>query len=200
MSERSCDFWGITDNSQFNFHLQSYFLVFRSTVTRSGVFEEFWKDVRPLKRKQDVISSYEIRLSPLLMNERFEACVYFESTYSDVINTNKIALVKAARSLLRTRGSVNAFLEAYGNHRTLNKPHYFWREMIRRKAPFVKIELLKLNPNQQEIEGVLPEIQRVSSYPVTLIENHLRRIAPTALKICKRWSFARGDLWVGKTF
>jgi rhamnosyltransferase len=181
MAERPCAFWGITDNKQLNFHLQSYFLVFRSSVTHSSTFEKFWKQVQPLKNKQDVIVNYEIRLTPWLMAEGFEPQAYFRPTFWDGIKTYRIALGRASAALCAARGNVKAFAQTYRTCRTLNKTHYFWKEMIRRNAPFVKIELLKTNPERRRIAGVLSEIQRSSDYPVRLIRDHQRRINRTSL-------------------
>ena len=43
-----CDFWGITDSSEINYHLQSYFLVFKKNVIQSNTFKIFWDGVKIL--------------------------------------------------------------------------------------------------------------------------------------------------------
>ncbi len=47
MKTVSCDFWGVTDNYELDWHLQSYFLVFRREVFASEAFAAFWRTVLP---------------------------------------------------------------------------------------------------------------------------------------------------------
>src|SRR5262249_1949876 len=42
MTEDGCDFWGMTDNFEYRWHLQSYFLVFKREVLRSEAFRSFF--------------------------------------------------------------------------------------------------------------------------------------------------------------
>jgi lipopolysaccharide biosynthesis protein len=58
-----CDFWGLTDNSRFAPHLQSYFLVFRRRVLHSQCFKDFWPAVLPYADKLQVVLSYEVGLT-----------------------------------------------------------------------------------------------------------------------------------------
>ena len=179
MRHRSCDFWGITDNLQIHYHLQSYFLVFKADVIRSRAFETFWRTVQPLVNKQEVISRYEAGLTSWLMKNDFKPAAYFKPKLSDLLKANTIALKKARWASMKEANKVQTFLETYKNcrkSRKLNKTHYFWLEMVHQKAPFLKIELLKTNPERREISEVLPEIQNASTYPVTLIRQHQKRI------------------------
>lgn len=62
------DFWGNTQNTKFNPHLQSYFLVFRRPVLRSKSFETFLNGVKAQPHHSLYITEYEIKLTPYLEN------------------------------------------------------------------------------------------------------------------------------------
>lgn len=72
-----CDFWGLTDNDELGWHLQSYFLVFRKTVLHSARFADFWRSVLPYKNKSQVIFSYEIGLTGWLEEGGFSGKAIF---------------------------------------------------------------------------------------------------------------------------
>jgi lipopolysaccharide biosynthesis protein len=76
MSEKDCDFWGMTESNQISYHLQSYFLVFRKSVLLSLVFQTFWKNVAIQASKMTIIRTYEVGLSKVLLEAGFKAGVY----------------------------------------------------------------------------------------------------------------------------
>ncbi len=62
------DFWGNTQNSTFNPHLQSYFLVLRRPVLRSKNFDAFINNIKAQPHHSLYITEYEIKLTPMLQN------------------------------------------------------------------------------------------------------------------------------------
>lgn len=66
MSERKVDFWGITQNSEFCNHIQSYFFVLQKKSFLSTAFKEFIESVKIENCVQDVIKNYEIKLTSTL--------------------------------------------------------------------------------------------------------------------------------------
>jgi len=71
MAGRNHDFWGLTQNSQFGAHLQSFFVVFSKKVFCSHVFSEFMLSVRSEQSVQDVILNYEVGLTRVLAESGF---------------------------------------------------------------------------------------------------------------------------------
>ena len=71
MKNQECDFWGITESNVLNYHLQSYFLVFRKQVLSSLIFKNFFDTIKILKNKNDIIEQYEIGLSQQLLRNSF---------------------------------------------------------------------------------------------------------------------------------
>src|SRR4051794_2124549 len=71
MSDDPCDFWGMTDNFEFRWHLQSYFLVFKREVARSEAFRRFFESVLPYRSKGPVVLGYEVGLTTFLVDSGF---------------------------------------------------------------------------------------------------------------------------------
>ena len=79
------DVWGITDTTQFGYHLQSYCLGFRHGCLQEPPLRRFWRDVRVERSREDVIWRNEIGFSRLLRRERFvtEAAIPYRTVVDD---------------------------------------------------------------------------------------------------------------------
>lgn len=79
------DVWGITDTTQFGYHLQSYCLGFRRGCLQEPPLRRFWRDIRVERSKEDVIWRNEIGFSRLLRRERFvtEAAIPYRTVVAD---------------------------------------------------------------------------------------------------------------------
>lgn len=76
----NCDFWGMTDCYLFNnYHLQSYFLVFKSNIIRNNEFYNWFLSVKKQQNVDDVIKSYEIKLTEFLNHLGFSSCAFIKS-------------------------------------------------------------------------------------------------------------------------
>jgi lipopolysaccharide biosynthesis protein len=65
MSE-SYDFWGLTENYEHKYHLQSYFLHANQKVLASQNWANFWNGLILYENKLDIVSNYEIELTQTL--------------------------------------------------------------------------------------------------------------------------------------
>ncbi len=177
MQNNKCDFWGITDNTDMSYHLQSYFLVFKKNVIQSDTFKTFWEQVKVLKNKDNIIEKYEIGLTKSLLGSGFLSAVYvnFKVTNTQTLQVflkkltpakiiNKVIAIGYGKDKLKRIGKINA-------------THYFWKELLlSERIPFIKIELLRDNPMQININDVEQVIQEVFDYDTQLIKNHLDRM------------------------
>lgn len=108
MENKECDFWGMTENTQISgtTHLQSYFLVFRSTILKTKALQEFFEE-RPLQAsRQEAIRLYEVQLTRFLRDCGFKPLAYvpirryFRHEYNpttrplDLLRKFKVPLVK----------------------------------------------------------------------------------------------------------
>ncbi len=84
------DCFGITDNKECAYHLQSYFLVFSQAVFQQDFFDYFLKNVGQQKHKYDIIKEYEVGLSELLIrNNKKLYAIFGRDLVQDYSNKNK---------------------------------------------------------------------------------------------------------------
>jgi lipopolysaccharide biosynthesis protein len=72
MTDDPCDFWGMTDNFEHHWHLQSYFLVFKRRVVESPTLRMFFDSVLPYRAAGPIILSYEVGLTSFLAENGFK--------------------------------------------------------------------------------------------------------------------------------
>ncbi|HVF16759.1 MAG TPA: rhamnan synthesis F family protein, partial [Steroidobacteraceae bacterium] len=79
----SADLIGLTCNPDPHEHLQSFYLVFNERLLRSQLFDAFMRRVVNMPRKESVVTSYELWLSPFFQRNGFNAETLFPniSTY-----------------------------------------------------------------------------------------------------------------------
>ena len=157
-----CDFWGVTDSHELDWHLQSYFLVFRAEVLHSEVFLEFWKSVLPYASKRQVIRSYEIGLSCFLQEHGFvgEALVCVD----DLFLAGPLRLVST--------------------YRRENPTKFYALRCIEHGMPFVKAEVLRDNPGRVSLRALYRAIEKrgyerdliVFDRPVSKPRTFIRRV------------------------
>jgi rhamnosyltransferase len=75
MDDRTCDFWGMTDSLEIEYHIQSFFLVFRKSMLKSGKVARFFASILPYRHKWQVIRSYELGLTHFFLDEGFVPAV-----------------------------------------------------------------------------------------------------------------------------
>ena len=177
MQKVSCDFWGITDNTDMGYHLQSYFLVFRKSVLKSSAFKTFWNEVKVLHNKDDIIEKYEVGLSKALLDNGFNAAVF--ATYTPTYLQKVVPYIKKLTPKKIYRNIYMLFTHRQKLKRIgrLNQTHYFWKDLLLSgKMPFIKIELLRDNPLNINVTDVENTLSLISDYDISLINNHLSRM------------------------
>jgi rhamnosyltransferase len=178
MGKKDCDFWGMTDNYEIAYHLQSYFLVFKKSVINSEGFKDFWNGVTPERTKDEVIRKYELGLTESLMSAGFKPCAYAPIPPS-IGRAIKVKAQSAFRRPSQTLKTLSRMLSKRGqvNYAGLNPTHFFWKELIvKYRMPFVKIDLLRDNRLNINIKGYEDIIRKYSNYDLDLIRKHLQRV------------------------
>jgi lipopolysaccharide biosynthesis protein len=179
MNFLEADVWGITDNWQRHFHLQSYFLFFGRRALASPVFRRFWRRLRYVQAKSWVVEHYEIGLTRALLHAGLRCRALFPyrvaaTTLVDAVQRATADLPALARPRQRFAAALVAAVE---KGRPLNASHYFWDHLISRMGcPFLKRDLLRKNPAR--IPGLIrwrEIIQTASKYDTDLIVRHLER-------------------------
>lgn len=181
MNMAEADVWGVTDNWEQHFHLQSYFLLFGRQALAADGFRRFWAHVRHVQAKQWIIDRYEIGLTRAMIQSGLRCRAAFPYR---LVATSLIEAVQAdAESAGSARGSehrrrfMDGLVQAIESGVPLNSSHFFWEHLIvRMGCPFLKQELLRDNP--VHVPGVLyweKAVQSVSKYDTDLIARHLER-------------------------
>lgn len=157
--DHRADAWGMTDSREHGYHLQSYFLLFRTAALASPAFAAFWRAVRPVQSRQWVIHHYEVGLTQHLQRAGLRCGALFPCD-----------MVMAAGPPPTDGKPVNVM-------------HVHWDRLITAMAcPFIKRELLLYNPLKVgRVSRWRDVIRGASSYDTELIARHLcaqRRYGP----------------------
>ena len=177
----SANLLGLTASTEIAFHLQSYFLVFRSPLLSSTCFTDFWKELEPLGDKQQIIEEQEVGLTQFFLSRGYTVDAIYDRKGKD----SPQRVLRASTyygDALRRRWRDPEFWRAVrqvlfrGRRLGVNPTHADWRYLLEELAfPFLKIELLRDNPKQLRDLDVWPQIvASQGGYPVGLIRDHLK--------------------------
>lgn len=177
MSPVEADVWGVTDNWDRQYHLQSYFLLFHAAALRSPALARFWDQVRYIQSKDWVIRRFEIGLTRAMLaaNLRVRAVFPYRTCAAalvDAVSNQGILTDK----LDATRAEyLKTLYQQIIAGRPLNATHFFWDYLIARMGfPFIKRELLQRNPARIPLLTFWERvIQENSLYDTSLITHHL---------------------------
>ncbi len=157
MAEEPCDAWGMTENVEIAWHLQSYFLAFRRPVLTSPLFKKFWASVLPFRDKEQVIRSYEVGLSRLLLDYGFRLRAFAPTQSLEIPGSSKLfnALGESLWARMRSR--------------RVNPTCGYPLPLLRAGMPFVKAEVLRDNPLGADLGPVLEAMEQ-AGFDMSLVE------------------------------
>ena len=144
------DVVGLTENNQFSYHLQSYFLVFNQCALHSKWFASFWSKVQPLKNKMQIIWRYEIGLSQTALQAGLKLAAIYQPL------NNKVSRVKN-RVVSRLFGATN--------------PTHLNATKIASAIGVAKVDLFRLGLSAKETSALV----RKNDFDFSLITNHVNR-------------------------
>lgn len=166
------DMWGATDSFAVRYHIQSYFIVYNRKVFLDPAFHAFWDTVRYDRtasklKKQQIIDNYEVGGSTHFVDALFRLGAMCSNA------AVRRYIVDAVKTRLADEPALHRFLLANANVRH-NSTHLYWDILIKHfRYPFIKRELLQVNPVQMIIADWDTLIASVSDYDVNLIAQHL---------------------------
>ena len=136
----SADVWGFTDSYQRNWHLQSYFLLFRSRALSSAAFRDYWRTLRLAKSRQWAIKAGELAISKQL----HAAGLRLRALYA----LNDLTGRSGQYTLMQSRafGALNQHsrLGEAMKGANINPAHGLWKHLIEaRQFPFLKRDLVR---------------------------------------------------------
>jgi len=133
-------FCGITKSYELTEHVQSYFFYFSSSMFKNKNILNWWKNIRALNKRQQIIDKYELGLSKIMKKNNFRLC----SIFTKNLNLKKTNLFHKIKQ--RYREIFYKDIKLYKK----NPMNYFWKD-IYWKFGLLKIELIKTNPKNIDI-------------------------------------------------
>ena len=151
------DVWGMTENYEIDYHLQSYFLYFNKRAITSEIFKNFWINVDLSATKDEVINKYEVGISKLFRDNGFKL-----GAYADINVISK---------------------DATHGRKVVNPLLVFAKPLIKKyQFPFFKRELIiKRNISKAydhlhfyvNVAGWRKAIKESTSYPMSYIDDFI---------------------------
>lgn len=130
MTGRQVDFWGLTQNSEFGDHVQSYFVVLSRKVFSSLAFRRFIHSVERQDSVHEVIQKYELGLTRTLAGEGYSWDTFINPRSPGMqpllaINTNPTVfpnfMAETGAQLVKVKSLKDADCNADGIHTTLGR-------------------------------------------------------------------------------
>jgi len=161
------DIVGMTQSYEKQYHLQSYFLLFKQKACQSDLFNEFWNRVEILNNKDEIIQKYEIGLS-----QEFLRNGYSIGAYCNMTTTCIDMVLHSEQKLKAIKRCIKYFFRGKLKQiKALNITHYLWEYIIvKKKFPFIKRELIDKNPQKLNIAHIDTVIKEYTQYPVELFQ------------------------------
>lgn len=180
MDAKTADIWGLTDNWDTKWHLQSYFLLFHEAALKSDAVRALWRDWKHVQSKSWVINKLEIGLTGRFQKAGLKCAALWPyrdevTRFCDTVKDRKLLedenLSEGHRELL------GRILELADAGAPMNPCHFFWDQLIADGFPYMKREVLTANPiGMPRLYEWSRVIEQASGYDAGLVERHLRAI------------------------
>jgi lipopolysaccharide biosynthesis protein len=96
--QTTADAWGMVESNQFAPHLQSFFRGFRYGVLAEPSMRRFWRDLRVVPDKNNLIAAYEFGFTEFLLRHGFSATQFVH--HSEVVGEGLNPTMYGWRALL----------------------------------------------------------------------------------------------------
>lgn len=141
---------GVTESTQFCWHLQSYLLYFDVRRLPEGWLQQFFERVEPLNTKLDVVLRYEIGLGLAIREKGIQAEAVFRPTLKERV----LGTLDYLRSIARSQGLRFWFSSAvFKAWRMVNWAH-FGAVPLARMFGIAKAEVLRTNPHKLSLQSI----------------------------------------------
>jgi hypothetical protein len=163
------DIWGLTENWQLRYHLQSFFLAFGPKAIHAEAFRKFWRSVRPVPSKLYIVKEYEVGITQAMIKGGLScAAVWPYEALIKLVNREALGRVFAddseggkADPIQKKRIlQVIRIRDGVARRSALNPTSDLWRQLLISGFPFIKRELLRDNPTKVEDVGDWEEVLR----------------------------------------
>ena len=163
IDKEKCNIWAITDSQEKNYHFQSFFWgIKKKTKQFFPIIDEFFFYRHPLpSNKDEAINLYEIKALNFFIDSKLTVNILFpEHTLIDMaeeeflvdlnLHIEKWAvffnLPFQKEVFSQIQGGLISYSDVLMNRLITNSSHVFWNILIKQGFPFIKKELITLNP------------------------------------------------------
>lgn len=171
------DFWGATESWQNRYHLQSFFLLAGRKALESEAWHRFWARVRPVGSKHYVVTRYEVGLTQRLINAGLSCAALWP--YETLVETVDPELLEAeGTDPLANARKIQSMRIRYAasERKPLNPTAELWRQLLLAGCPFIKRELLRLNPAGVTDIADWRALMHAEGIDISLIDQDLKRV------------------------
>jgi lipopolysaccharide biosynthesis protein len=151
-------------------HLQSWFLGLRRPLLESDAYAEFWRDVGRPATKREVVERLEIGFSARMAAAGFRIAGLYDATTAGRVGLSEVWPHLSPRQPSRSWRLLRKSCRTSHNPAELCA----WR-LWDSGVPYLKVGLFRVNHYGLDLNRVLAELCRRTSYPVGLIHGHLAR-------------------------
>ena len=130
---------GITKSYEIHEHIQSYLLIIDKKLFLNSDFVDWFKKMKPINKRQNVIEKYELGLSKLILDMSFSISSLFKKNL-----------------ILYEKYKFNFFGKVFCLKRKRDKknPMHFYYKEIYNEFGIIKIELLTKNPFKIDLYNI----------------------------------------------
>lgn len=170
---RNAGIWGMTISQQHMLHLQSYFMAMPRHFLTSGAGQELWSSVVPFRTKADCIEACELTWMEKCLRSGVAVDAFFDARRS-----SSVPLGEQLANIVRwpPRASQGRRYRLAVRRGPGNPTHLHWKQLLECGVPFVKCDLLTLNPCGIRLSRVYDWLEQHTNYPTELIRNHIARL------------------------
>lgn len=150
MDFAAADVWALTDSWQHRYHLQSFFVAFGPAALANAGFAAFWQRVRNVRSKWAAIHFYELWMAHHMQSAGLRCAAvldYFAllDTVQEIHDAPEPEGVIPVEQKVRRLAAERA-LWCWRQRIAMNPTSDLWLALLQHGFPFLKRELLRLNP------------------------------------------------------
>jgi lipopolysaccharide biosynthesis protein len=180
MDPDEADVWGLTDSWDTRWHLQSYFILYHRRALQHPDVRTMWREWKHVNSKSWVIRNREIGLTALIHKAGLSCAALFP--YRDLVESfaseaSEVLAMKKNRLTQAERNLIDSMLNLANAGAPMNPTHFFWDRLILDGFPFLKRDVLAVNPiGMSRLFEWERFVRSVSDYDTGLVDRHLRAI------------------------
>lgn len=141
------DLLGLTTSREIAYHAQSFLLRINNSLYTSSLFEVWWKKMKPLNNRDEVIKNYEIGMSQFFIDNGF----IVNSLYQPSLKAQTLAIKKKPNLHKKIKDPLS-----------LNPTHFYWEEVLDLYG-IAKWELINTNPHQFNISHLQDKVKAITT-------------------------------------